>query len=44
MSSRNVYLSPEQRRVAPELHRAMKECAKRLRAGEAIEAGDGRRR
>ena len=37
MSSRNVYLSPEERRVAPELHRTMKECAKRLRAGEAIE-------
>ena len=36
MSSRNVYLSPEQRRVAPELYRTMKECAKRLRAGEAI--------
>ena len=36
MSSRNVYLSPEQRRIAPELHRTMKECAKRLRAGEAI--------
>ena len=38
MSSRNVYLSPEQRRVAPELYRAMKECAKRLRAGDDIEA------
>ena len=36
MSSRNVYLSPEERRVAPELYRTMKECAKRLRAGEAI--------
>jgi pantoate--beta-alanine ligase len=36
MSSRNVYLSPEQRRVAPELYRTMKECAKRLRASEAI--------
>ena len=36
MSSRNVYLSPEQRRTAPELYRAMKESAKRLRAGEAI--------
>src|ERR1700686_444688 len=33
MSSRNVYLSPEQRRVAPTLYRAMKESAKRLRAG-----------
>jgi pantoate--beta-alanine ligase len=37
MSSRNVYLSPEERRVAPELYRTMKECAKRLRGGEAIE-------
>ena len=38
MSSRNVYLSPDQRRVAPELHRAMKESAKRLRAGDDAEA------
>jgi pantoate--beta-alanine ligase len=38
MSSRNVFLSPEQRRIAPELYRAMKESAKRLRAGDAIEA------
>jgi pantoate--beta-alanine ligase len=37
MSSRNVYLSTEERRVAPELYRTMKECAKRLRGGEAIE-------
>ena len=34
MSSRNVYLLPEQRRVAPELYRAMKESAQALRAGE----------
>ncbi|KJC61342.1 pantoate--beta-alanine ligase [Bradyrhizobium sp. LTSPM299] len=43
MSSRNVYLSPEHRRVAPELHRVMKETAGRLRAGEdtatAVAAG-----
>ncbi|WGS02114.1 pantoate--beta-alanine ligase [Bradyrhizobium sp. ISRA443] len=38
MSSRNVYLSPEQRRVAPELYRVMKETAARLRAGEDTEA------
>ncbi len=38
MSSRNVYLSPEQRRVAPALYRAMKETAKRLRGGEELEA------
>jgi pantoate--beta-alanine ligase len=37
MSSRNVYLSPQERRVAPELYRTMKECAKRLHAGESVE-------
>jgi pantoate--beta-alanine ligase len=37
MSSRNVYLSPEERRVAPELYRAMKESAARLKAGEEID-------
>jgi pantoate--beta-alanine ligase len=38
MSSRNVYLSPEERQLAPVLYRAMKESAKRLRAGDDIEA------
>jgi pantoate--beta-alanine ligase len=38
MSSRNVYLSAEERRVAPALYRAMKETAKRLRAGDDIKA------
>jgi pantoate--beta-alanine ligase len=38
MSSRNVYLSPDERRAAPELYRAMKESARRLRAGDDIEA------
>jgi pantoate--beta-alanine ligase len=38
MSSRNVYLSPEQRRAAPELYRAMKESARRLKAGDDLEA------
>jgi pantoate--beta-alanine ligase len=38
MSSRNVYLSPEQRRAAPALYRAMKETAKRLRGGDDLEA------
>src|SRR6202023_3756971 len=38
MSSRNVYLSPEERRAAPELYRAMKESARRVRAGEEIDA------
>jgi pantoate--beta-alanine ligase len=36
MSSRNVYLSPEERRVASELYRAMKESAARLKAGKEI--------
>ncbi len=38
MSSRNVYLSPEQRHTAPGLYRAMKEAAHRLLAGDNIEA------
>src|SRR5438105_7804320 len=38
MSSRNVYLSAEQRGVARVLYRAMKESAARLRAGADIEA------
>jgi pantoate--beta-alanine ligase len=38
MSSRNVYLSADERRTAPVLYRAMKESAKRLRAGDDIEA------
>ena len=43
MSSRNVYLSAEERQTAPTLYRAMKETARRLKAGEdlaaAMEAG-----
>src|SRR5947208_5671505 len=38
MSSRNVYLSAAERQAAPELYRAMKESAKRLKAGEDLEA------
>lgn len=38
MSSRNVYLSPEERQTAPVLYRAMKESVRRLRAGDDIEA------
>jgi pantoate--beta-alanine ligase len=38
MSSRNVYLSADERRAAPELYRAMQECARRLRAGDDIKA------
>src|SRR4030081_1552112 len=37
LSSRNVYLSPEERQTAPVLYRAMKETAKRLKAGEDFE-------
>ena len=37
MSSRNVYLSAEERRIAPELHRAMKESTRLLRGGADIE-------
>ncbi len=37
MSSRNVYLSPEDRATAPVLHKAMKETAKRLKAGDAFD-------
>ena len=38
MSSRNVYLSPDQRQAAPVLYRAMKESVRRLRAGDAVSA------
>jgi pantoate--beta-alanine ligase len=38
MSSRNVYLSPEERRAAPALYRAMKESAGRLRNGDDVKA------
>lgn len=37
MSSRNVYLSPEDRATAPVLYKAMKETAKRLKAGDAFD-------
>lgn len=38
MSSRNVYLSPEQRRAAPTLFRTLKTTSKRLRDGENFKA------
>ena len=38
MSSRNVYLSAEERQTAPTLYRAMKESARRLRAGDDLKA------
>ncbi|XUM20660.1 pantoate--beta-alanine ligase [Bradyrhizobium oligotrophicum S58] len=43
MSSRNVYLTADERRTAPTLHRVLKELAARLRAGDDMQAavGDG---
>ncbi len=38
MSSRNVYLSPDERLTATTLYRAMKQTAKRIKAGEDIGA------
>lgn len=38
LSSRNVYLSAEERARAPALHRVLQACAARIRAGEAIAA------
>jgi pantoate--beta-alanine ligase len=38
MSSRNVYLSAEERQRAPTLYRVMKESAARIRAGEDVAA------
>jgi pantoate--beta-alanine ligase len=37
MSSRNVYLSPQERAAAPVLFKAMKQCAQRLRAGDDVQ-------
>jgi pantoate--beta-alanine ligase len=37
MSSRNVYLSPVERRAAPMLYKALRDSAARLRAGSTIE-------
>lgn len=46
MSSRNVYLTPEQRRAAPVLYATMKETRKRLRRGDDLRKTmrDGARR
>jgi len=38
MSSRNVYLSVDERIAAPVLFQAMKQCAQRLRAGDDVQA------
>jgi pantoate--beta-alanine ligase len=37
MSSRNVYLSPEERAIAPTLYRVLKDCAAKIRAGRRVE-------
>jgi len=37
MSSRNVYLSADERRIAPALYKAMKDSSARLRAGSDVE-------
>jgi pantoate--beta-alanine ligase len=36
MSSRNVYLSAEERAIAPTLHRVLKDCAAKIKSGKAI--------
>jgi pantoate--beta-alanine ligase len=36
MSSRNTYLDPRERRIAPTLYRVLRECAARIAAGEPI--------
>ena len=38
MSSRNVYLSADERAAAPVLYRTLKDAAKRLKAGDDIKA------
>lgn len=44
ISSRNAYLSPQERATAPTLHRVLTECAARIAAGSPITAAlaDGR--
>lgn len=41
MSSRNVYLSPAERNIAPDLHQALQTTAQAIQAGTAIEAALG---
>jgi pantoate--beta-alanine ligase len=36
MSSRNAYLDPNERKIAPTLYRVLRDCAARIAAGEAI--------
>jgi pantoate--beta-alanine ligase len=40
LSSRNAYLTPEQRRAAPALHRALTEAAAAMVAGQPVEAAE----
>ena len=42
MSSRNAYLSAEERRAAPTMHRAIREVAAKVAGGGDIERGDQR--
>jgi pantoate--beta-alanine ligase len=44
LSSRNRYLSPDERAAAPALYRVLKDCAGRIKAGGPVDAvlGDGR--
>lgn len=44
LSSRNVYLSADDRRTAPVLYRALTEAASAIAGGEAVEAAVGRAR
>jgi pantoate--beta-alanine ligase len=45
MSSRNAYLTPAERAVAPVLHRTLKACARRISAGSSLArvVADGRK-
>jgi pantoate--beta-alanine ligase len=38
LSSRNAYLSPDERAVAPTLHRVLQDCAGRIKRGQAVDA------
>jgi pantoate--beta-alanine ligase len=38
LSSRNRYLSPSERKIAPTLHNVLKECAKKIASGQPIAA------
>ena len=38
LSSRNAYLSPHEREVAPALHRVLADCARNIAAGKSIDS------